>query len=119
MVINRRPTAPAHQARTEPAWVRWFLITIAIGFLTIFVVLPLVVVFTEAFSKGIGAYLAALSDPVVLFVHPWEFVDLRRERLRVDCRFRTGDIALECVRTVLRDYRAQGAQFTRMAELAA
>ncbi|MGL4263145.1 MAG: sulfate ABC transporter permease subunit CysW [Afipia sp.] len=66
MVINRRPTAPAHQARTEPAWVRWFLITIAIGFLTIFVVLPLVVVFTEAFSKGIGAYLAALSDPEAL-----------------------------------------------------
>lgn len=64
-------------------------------------------------------YLATLNSPVVLFVHPWEFVDLRRERLRLDCRFRTGDIALECVRTVLRDYRAQGARFTRMAELAA
>lgn len=64
-------------------------------------------------------YLAALSSPVVLFVHPWEFVDLRRERLRIDCRFRTGDIALECVRTVLRDYRTRGARFTRMAELAA
>ena len=64
-------------------------------------------------------YLAALTSPVVLFVHPWEFVDLRRERLRIDCRFRTGDVALECVRTVLRDYRARGAQFTRIAELAA
>lgn len=64
-------------------------------------------------------YLAALANPVVLFVHPWEFVDLRRERLRVDCRFRTGDVALECVRTVLRDYRTQGAKFIRMAELAA
>jgi len=29
-------------------------------------VLPLVVVFTEAFSKGVGAYLAALSDPEAL-----------------------------------------------------
>ena len=64
-------------------------------------------------------YLAALSSPVVLFVHPWEFVDLRRERLRLDCRFRTGDVALECIRTVLRDYRARGAHFARMAELAA
>lgn len=64
-------------------------------------------------------YLAALSTPVVLFVHPWEFVDLRRERLRIDCRFRTGDIALDCVRAVLRDYRARGARFARMAELAA
>ena len=66
MVIKRRTSAPAHQVRTEPAWVRWFLITIAVGFLTIFVVLPLVVVFTEAFSKGIGAYLSALSDPEAL-----------------------------------------------------
>lgn len=64
-------------------------------------------------------YLAALTSPIVLFVHPWEFVDLRHERLRIDCRFRTGDVALECVRTVLRDYRARGARFARMAELAA
>jgi len=64
-------------------------------------------------------YLAALASPIVLFVHPWEFVDLRREQLRIDCRFRTGDVALECVRTVLRDYRARGARFARMAELAA
>lgn len=64
-------------------------------------------------------YLAALASPIVLFVHPWEFVDLRREQLRIDCRFRTGDVALECVRTVLRDYRTRGAQFARMAELAA
>ncbi|MBB5052582.1 sulfate ABC transporter permease subunit CysW [Afipia massiliensis] len=66
MVINRPATPSAHEIRTEPFLVRWTLITIAITFLTIFVVLPLVVVFTEAFSKGIGAYLAALSDPEAL-----------------------------------------------------
>lgn len=66
-----------------------------------------------------AAYLSVLSNPIVLFVHPWEFVDLRRERLRIDCRFRTGDAAIECVRSVFREYRAQGARFTRMAELAA
>lgn len=64
-----------------------------------------------------GAYLAALSSPVVLFVHPWEFVDLRRERLRIDCRFRTGDVALECMRDVLTRYGNRGAAFVRMREL--
>lgn len=64
------------------------------------------------------AYLAALSSPVVLFVHPWELVDLTREKLRLDCRFKTGDVALECVRTVLAGYAAKGARFVRMRELA-
>jgi peptidoglycan/xylan/chitin deacetylase (PgdA/CDA1 family) len=64
-----------------------------------------------------AAYLAALSSPVVLFVHPWEFVDLRRERLRFDCRFKTGDVALACVRDVLRSYERRDARFVRMREL--
>jgi peptidoglycan/xylan/chitin deacetylase (PgdA/CDA1 family) len=64
-----------------------------------------------------ATYLAALSSPIVLFVHPWEFVDLRREKLRLDCRFKTGDVALECVTDVLRDYRDSGATFRRMREL--
>jgi len=63
------------------------------------------------------AYLRAQSSPVVLFVHPWEFVDLRRERLRLDCRFKTGDVALACVRDVLREYARRGARFVRMREL--
>lgn len=64
------------------------------------------------------AYLRALADPVVLFVHPWEFVDLRREKLRWDCRVRTGDVALRCLRDVLDWYARSGAQFVRMRELA-
>ena len=66
MVINRPKTASAYEIRTEPFLVRWTLITIAVLFLTVFVVLPLVVVFTEAFSRGVGAYFAALSDPEAL-----------------------------------------------------
>lgn len=66
MAINRPANHSAHAVRTEPALVRWVLITIAVLFLTVFVVLPLVVVFTEAFSKGLNAYLAALSDPEAL-----------------------------------------------------
>jgi len=65
-----------------------------------------------------SAYLSALASPVVLFVHPWEFVDLRQEKLRLDCRFKTGDIALACVAQVLETYTSAGARFVRMRELA-
>ena len=64
-------------------------------------------------------WLAALADPVVLFVHPWEFVDLTREKLRYDCRFRTGDVALRCLREVIDSFVARGAQLVTMRELAA
>jgi peptidoglycan-N-acetylglucosamine deacetylase len=63
-------------------------------------------------------WLAALRDPVVLFVHPWEFVDLTRERLRYDCRFRTGDVALRCLRAVIDAFARRGASFVPMCELA-
>jgi sulfate/thiosulfate transport system permease protein len=49
--------------RTEPWLVRVVIIAIAVTFLTVFVVLPLVMVFAQAFSKGIGAYFSALTDP--------------------------------------------------------
>ena len=63
------------------------------------------------------AYLRALHAPVVLFVHPWEFVDLRAEKIRYDCRFRTGDVALACVTDVLRGMVERGARFQTMREL--
>ena len=52
--------------RTEPKAVRTVIIVVAVAFLGIFVVLPLVVVFAHAFSKGIAAYFAALADPEAL-----------------------------------------------------
>ncbi len=52
--------------RTEPWLVRAVIIAIAVTFLSVFVVLPLVVVFAQAFSKGIGAYFSALTDPEAL-----------------------------------------------------
>jgi len=64
-------------------------------------------------------WLASLRDPVVLFVHPWEFVDLTRERLRYDCRFRTGDVALGCLREVIAAFARRGASFVSMRELVA
>lgn len=65
------------------------------------------------------ANLAVVGDPLVLFVHPWEFVDLTHEKLRWDCRFRTGATALECVSDVLDKYRRANARFVKMAELVA
>lgn len=61
--------------------------------------------------------LRRLKSPVVIFVHPWEFVDLTRERLRLDCRFKTGDVAIDCLRSVIRLFKAEGATFGRMNEL--
>jgi sulfate/thiosulfate transport system permease protein len=50
----------------EPAWVRRLLILVAVGFLGLFVVVPLAAVFHEAFAKGPGPYLQALRDPETL-----------------------------------------------------
>lgn len=62
-------------------------------------------------------YLGALSSPVVLFVHPWEFVDLTKERLRLDCRFKTGAVALDCARSVIGFFKDRDAEFVPMREL--
>ena len=50
----------------EPAWVKWTLITLAILFLLVFLAVPLATIFTEAFRKGAGVYLASLVDPDAL-----------------------------------------------------
>jgi sulfate transport system permease protein len=47
---------------TEPFAVRFLLIIIALGFIGIFVMLPLAFLFTQAFSKGMEAYMGALMD---------------------------------------------------------
>src|SRR6202165_6363576 len=52
--------------RTKPRPIRMVIIALALLFLTVFVVLPLVIVFAQAFSKGVGAYFSALSDPEAL-----------------------------------------------------
>jgi sulfate transport system permease protein len=43
--------------------VRWTLISVALGFIFLFLILPLAAVFTEALRKGFGAYLEALKEP--------------------------------------------------------
>lgn len=48
---------------TEPVWIRAVLMTVAFGFLAVFLVLPLGVVLHAAFSKGLAAYISAVRDP--------------------------------------------------------
>jgi len=50
----------------EARWVRLLLIATALGFLGLLLVAPIATVFVSAFAKGVGPYLAALSDPEAL-----------------------------------------------------
>jgi len=61
--------------------------------------------------------LGILREPVVLFVHPWEFVDLAGEPLRIDLRFRTGAVARRCLKETIHFYKGRGASFVRMRDL--
>lgn len=60
--------------------------------------------------------LARLSKPPVVFVHPWEFVDLRQTSLRFDCRFKTGDAAIVCLRDTIRFFKTRQAAFATLRE---
>ena len=64
-VVPHRPIAPPDVAgaTTEPAWVRRLLIGVALVFLALFLFVPLVAVFFEAFKKGWDVYVAAITDP--------------------------------------------------------
>ena len=55
--------AQKQQATQEPAWVRMLLIGLTLIFLTLFLFIPLISVFYEAFKKGADVYLAAITDP--------------------------------------------------------
>ena len=50
-------------AVSEPLWVRLLLIGVALSFLGLFLLLPLVAVFTEALRNGFHTYVEALLDP--------------------------------------------------------
>jgi sulfate transport system permease protein len=53
---------PTRNATSEPLWVRRLLIGLALAFMTLFLFVPLISVFVEAFKKGIDVYLAALVE---------------------------------------------------------
>src|ERR1700760_2132932 len=55
------------QSPTEdPLLLRVLLSAVAIGFVALFLVLPLVIVFKEAFARGLGAFWATIVEPDAL-----------------------------------------------------
>ena len=62
--------AKSHGARRrairEPALVKWGLLTVALVYLVLFLVLPLASVYAQALADGLGHYFASILDPEVL-----------------------------------------------------
>jgi sulfate transport system permease protein len=62
-MIESRPAPPKSRPTVEdPWWIRTALIVIAISFLVVFLLVPLITVFFAALQKGVGAYFAAFND---------------------------------------------------------
>ena len=53
----------ANTPTSEPDWVKWSLISVALVFIFLFLILPLAAVFTEALRKGSDAFLEAFKEP--------------------------------------------------------
>src|ERR1700676_1941648 len=66
MIVERARPPKGRAAVREPEWVRRSLLAVAILFLGIFVLVPLLTVFEEAFKKGLGVYLASFNDLAAL-----------------------------------------------------
>ena len=64
MALGQRPRGryQSNPATREAPWVRWTLLLLGLGFFALFLILPLVAVFTEALRKGFDVYLAALIE---------------------------------------------------------
>ena len=67
--MSTAPFAPLVQTNAaigEPRLVRWLLIGASLLFLGVFLLLPLLAVFTQALASGLKAYFAAMVDPDAL-----------------------------------------------------
>jgi len=62
--ISAAPAKPAQRAARDP--VHWLLITVALLFAAVFLVLPLANVFAQALAAGFGPYWRALAEPDTL-----------------------------------------------------
>ncbi|MGA8532870.1 MAG: sulfate ABC transporter permease subunit CysW [Candidatus Tumulicola sp.] len=63
---SREPAYARSGATSEPAVVRWLLTAAVASFLSIFLFLPLAVVFSTAFEKGVLVYVRTFADPDTL-----------------------------------------------------
>lgn len=65
MNLSNAPLKSTREAK-DPLWVQWLLISFALIFLGLFLFLPLVTVFVQAFEKGLAVYLEAITNPDAL-----------------------------------------------------
>lgn len=65
--LNANKAGNLRAATSESVWVRLTLITVALTFLTLFLFLPLIVVFKEAFAKGAEVYWASITEPAAAY----------------------------------------------------
>ena len=56
----------SNSANRSDVWLKFGLLALALGFVLLCLLLPLALVFHQAFSKGLPAYLAALQEPAAL-----------------------------------------------------
>jgi sulfate/thiosulfate transport system permease protein len=61
--LHRQARQTSHRGSEENWFVKWTLITIALGFTSIFLLLPLVNVFVQAFAGGWEMYWSSLNEP--------------------------------------------------------
>jgi sulfate transport system permease protein len=61
-----RGPAPPVAATHDPAWIRRVIIGVTLGFIGLFVLVPLAAVFGEAFRNGVAAVGHAITDPAAL-----------------------------------------------------
>jgi sulfate/thiosulfate transport system permease protein len=62
-ITSRASAVSRSGTSSEPTYVRWLLTGIALTFLGLFLVVPLVVVFAQALEKGIAAYGHSVNEP--------------------------------------------------------
>ncbi|RXI96415.1 sulfate ABC transporter permease subunit CysW [Anaerobacillus alkaliphilus] len=63
---NRGSSTIALGPTTESPWIRRILITIALLFLLLFLVLPLAAIFIRGFEQGLSVYIASITEPDAL-----------------------------------------------------
>ena len=56
----------ANTATRDPAWIKIIILGISLGFFVLFLLMPLIAVFVEAFRRGWATYMAALTEPDAL-----------------------------------------------------
>jgi sulfate transport system permease protein len=56
----------ASAATRDPPWIKFAVLGISLGFFALFLLMPLIAVFVEAFRRGWETYLTALAEPDAL-----------------------------------------------------